>query len=467
MATNTNPITKDQLWASDTSNRKYDKTTSKKGIIFQSGVVSNEVNGALNYDESSIRFLQTTAGLYDSSQDYDKNQLADILIAENGITRKRKYISRQNGLKNQPPISGGSSQTTNDIEITTINDSVTENTNNWQRVLDDSKISVKTALSQNSMYLLCNNSSAYGRLRVKVFDSSNALKCAFTIAFLGFGYSDFKIYECIYSSDIRSSRVYSGFGGIYYAGFGLMQASNGLYFDVRSTSKASRLEIEYSDCNFIPPLSSTGSQTPSSSYKPYAIREGGGTFIQDLGVIKNDYRNTGSSVGGESLEFYLFSNGFVKWTSAMSLDSNYFHQWANGNFGSLNIDASDKYLCNVGTNTGQSLGVIKSESLPNIKGKTGVFHRIQDVLDVNWHGGADSTWADGTSTGRTTGFEGALYGAREDIGSHLYLRWTSDAVTGTRTNRTCLDASRSSSIYKDGAKVFGDRIPNYLVVQAF
>lgn len=316
-----------------------------------------------------------------------------------------------------------------------------------------------------NMYLLVPSSitNPEGDLRVKCYDNGGNLTCSFTLAMLGVGLEEFKITKCIYSKDLKGTRVSNSYGGLFYGGFGLLQNAGGIYFSVLDNSKCEKIIVEYSDCNFVPSLVGITNTTPSITEKIYAIREGGGTWIQDLGCIKNNYRNNGTSASGESLEFYLFSNGFVRWTSAMTLDANYFHQWSNGNFGSLNIDASDKYLCNVGSKVGQTLGTIKQAELPNTKGKLyksgqrdaqftmamyGVtyssFQSFKDKIGSDL-GVFDVDWYPNVTAGGTVNVGGGLY-SPYSIG---------------------FNASRSNSTYKDGAGVFGDCIPNFLVIQAF
>lgn len=347
-------------------------------------------------------------------------------------------------------------------------------------LLAEQKGFISSATSINYIYLLVPNTitNPYGDLRVRCYDSSGNFTCSFTLSMLGVGLEEFKITKCIYSKTLKSSRVSSSYGGLFYGGFGLLQNSNGIYFSVVNNSKCYKVEVEYSDCNFVPTLTQTSFLSPSSTNKIYAIREGGGTFIQDLGCIKNNYRLSGTSAGGESLEFYLFSNGFVRWTSAMTLNGNYFHQWANGNFGSLNIDSSDKYLCNVGTNAGQTLGVIKGAELPNIKGKYLASAYISpDTAPVNsYYRFSDQSIAGGELD---TLNEGVFFDEKinkSELDRIFKARnpsyttpsgWQGAGVPGSFVLRQNMNSSRASSIYKDGGKVFGDCIPNYLVVQAF
>ena len=475
----TNPVT--TIWASGTSNVvSFNTSQIEQGIVYESNIVSNELNGIEKLVFTSIRHTQTTGELYDNAQIYNPSQYCSQLISTNGIT-KLLYFQNTSSSNNTgtPPLSGDTSSNQNDVLVLSDNQNLTQDSTNWGKVIVDSTL-IKTANpTANNMYQLVNLSNkTFGEMKIKTYDTSGNLHCVFDLEVYTLLTNDlqFNIKNVLYSQTIRqASTTYSSYANIFFMGFGLVLTSDGLFFGVTNNALCNKIEVEYSKMNFIPSLQQTTLPTPNkSTAKIFAIRNGGGSFIQDLGVIKNDYRNTGNNSLGETLEFYLFSNGYVRWTSAMTLDSNYFHQWNNGNFGSLNIDASDKYLCNVGTSTGQNLGVIKSQSLPNIKSRTGNTYELDaggsPAYAMNMSGEAESTY--GCSMG--PGWSGALYAEQEKpnaVGFKPGLNFyaTEQYVADGNLYQLYLkfDASRSSSIYQDGAKVFGDRIPNYLVIQAF
>lgn len=475
----TNPVT--VVWASGTSNvSSFTTSQIEQGILYQGNVVSNQLNGIEKLVFTSIRHTQTTGELYDNAQTYNPSQYCSQLISTNGIT-KLLYFQNTSSSDNTgtPPLSGDTSSNQNDVLVLSDNQNLTQDSTNWGKVIVDSTL-IKTAnTTANNMYQLVNLSNkTFGEMKIKTYDTSGNMHCVFDLEIYTLLTNDlqFNIKNVLYSQTIRqASTTYSSYANIFFMGFGLVVTSNGLYFGVTNNTLCTKIEVEYSKMNFIPTLQQTTLPTPNASTaKIYAIRNGGGTWIQDLGVIKNDYRANGNNALGETLSFYLFSNGFVQWTSAMTLDSKYFHQWSNGNFGSLNIDPSDKYLCNGGTDTGQSLGVIKSQSLPNITASTGNTYELgadlQPAYAMNMSGEAYSAY--GCSMG--PGWEGAFYAQQakpNDIGFKASLSfWATEQGQASGAYYQLylkFDASRSSSIYQIGADVFGNRVPVFFVVQAF
>lgn len=442
-----NPII--MIWGATTTNKiTFTQSQIGSGIAYQGPVVSNQLNGIMNLVFTSIRHAQTTGELYDNAQTYNPSQYCSQLVSTNGIT-KLLYFQNTSSSDNTgtPPLSGDTSSNQNDVLVLSDNQNLTQDSTNWGKVIVDSTL-IKTANpTANNMYQLVNLSNqTFGEMKIKTYNTSGNLHCVFDLdIYTMMGEIQFNIKNVLYSSTIRmSSTTYSSYANIFFMGFGLVLTSNGLYFGVTNNTLCTKIEVEYSKMNFIPTLQQATLPTPNqSTAKIFAIRNGGGTWIQDLGVIKNDYRANGNNSLGETLEFYLFSNGFVRWTSAMTLDSNYFHQWANGGFGSLNIDASDKILCNVGTTTGQSLGVIADASLPALEGKlSGDYPNVS--VNSNMSGsGVFSVTAKGSGT-VGSGYQVSLRG--------FEVGFSSKSV---------------SSIYQDNAKVNMERIPNFLVIQAF
>lgn len=394
-----NPII--MIWGANTTNRiTFTQSEIGQGIAYQGPVVSNQLNGVMNLVFTSIRHTQTTGELYDNTQTYNPSQYCSQLVSTNGIVKisyfQNTSISANTGT---PPLSGDTSSNQNDVAILTDNSNLTQDSTNWSKVIVDSTL-IKTANpTASNMYQLVNLSNqTFGEMRIKTYNASGNLHCVFDLdIYTMMGEIQFNIKNVLYSSTIRqSSTTYSSYANIFFMGFGLVLTSGGLYFAVTNNTLCTKIEVEYSKMNFIPTLQQTSLPAPNqSTAKIYAIRNGGGSFIQDLGVIKSDYRANGNTPLGETLEYYLFSNGFVRWTSAMTLDSNYFHQWANGGFGSLNVDVSDRVLRNVGTNATQNIGNLLEDAIRNITGtleaytspKDGAASSNLNCFDTSTNGG--------------------------------------------------------------------------------
>lgn len=445
MATNTTAII--AKWAQDTNNKStFTQEQIKNGIIFQADILSNQLNGVFFNTTSSVRFLQVTAGLWDQLQVYNQNEMSEVLLAKDGLIKRRKYMCKNNTITNRPPISGsGGGSSPSNIDIINYTGSNTEDTANWKRVVEDNSIEATTSLSSNYMYLLCNSSTTpSGTLKIKIYKGSS-LNCSFHLHFSGFDYKTFDIPRCEYSEVIKKTRVNSSYGNIFYPGFGIMVTPSGIYLAVNSTTQADKMVVDYFDANFIPPLSSTTFVSPSSNENlPYAIRKGGGSEIKNLGCVFNNLRNNSNNQKGHTYDYYLFSNGFVAWTSAVSLNSAYYHQYANGGFASLNIDVSDAVFRNVGSKAGTTIGARQTPQLPNIRGQ--VF----------------SSGRDGTPGGGYKSIRNYL------SGTGCFSPAGSQGTTPVSTDDTVnFDASRSNSIYSNSGDVRGVTLVCRTVVQAF
>lgn len=432
-------------YASGTTNKVYPTTQSEieAGIPLKADIRSNDPNGIANFEQTAIRDLQTAGALYDNEQIYNVGDYVSVLISEGAITRILYFRCKQANTTQKPPITGTNGGTT---DRPVLSDPVFANPNYWERVLFETRnlVTFSNSSSDQNIVLIgdASKDNVFGTLNVKLKGSgSSSYDCVFDIEFFGKA-TEFRIKNVYYSENIRNSNNLCGGVQIGHGGFFIEINQGEMYLAVKNPQYCQDMEFDFSklNCIVIP------STSAYSITKPYAIIEGGGVIRQGLGSIKNDYRNPQNAQSGETYDFYLFKNGYVVWTSAITLNSTYYHQWANGGFGSLNIDASDKYLCNVGTRTGQSLGVIKAESLPNIKGRA----TNNTNYAVFGDGGTNMSWS------------GALV---EYAKKSLRVANTDSSVN--TTNDWGIDASLSSSVYQDGAKVFGDRIPNFLVAQVF
>lgn len=438
------------VFASGTSNTflPVGETAIKAGIALQEDIRSNLPNGLANLEQSAIRELQTMGGFYDNNQTYNTGDFVTQLISENGIFRIVYYRCKKDSTTQKPPLTGTNVGT---ADIPVLSNITAEDLVTWDRVFFETKnkTTFSNGTNQRNVVLIssANKDKVLGKLKVRTKGSGTAgWDVCFDIEFFGSA-SEFKISNVYYSDRVRKSSNIGNNIPIAHIGFCLdVQTSGELHLWCYNVAYCSSFEFDFSELN-CPIVAST---TTLQMTKPYAIIEGGGVIRQGLGTIKNDYRTNSTPASGETYAFYLFKNGYVRWTSAITLNSTYFHQWANGGFGSLNIDASDKYLCNVGSKVGQNLGTIKKAELPNFIGKI-KNSGVASPYSV-WNNNGDSGW----------NVEGAF---RKENAARLY-RATAGTTTDTNSDLV-LDPSNNNPIYKNSGGVFGDCIPSFLVAQAF
>lgn len=428
-----------EVWANTTSNKlpRGNKATTEAGILYEGPVVSNQLNGVLNYDEGAIRDLQTIGGFYDNTQIYNQNNLVFMLVNENGLVKKRTFLCRQNNTTAQPPLRGSNFSNINGVAILT-NSTTSINETYWQEVIVQGSTKKVISTPDNYYYQLTpSGAQPIGRLKIGV-KRSGVLQCYFEIVFAGFE-NEFSIPVCSYAQSLKTSRGVNGsLSTIAFPGFFLGRINSQLQLCVATSVYCDSIEVDYTEANWIPPLNGTyrSSWNSPTSYGclPYAIRSGGGSYICDIGVIFQTIRLRSSS-SGSSYEFWKFENGFVEWNSAISLPTDWYHQYAANGCASLTIDVSDCVLACTGAHNGQTIGVRQNGAVPNIVG--GITQRVA-VASRSFGFANRPTASDMSVTGA---FEGIFDGESTNILGNSSYR----SFAGFKIN-----ASRSSPIYQDG-----------------
>lgn len=463
------------VFASSTTNKEYytDKASIENGILYGSDVVSDKLNGIEEVNQYAIRELQTIGGYYDNNQIYNRNNIVFVLVNDNNIIKKRVYVCNNDNITGKPPISGTSSGKYNDVDVIDIGGySFTEDTTNWSKVdIDNSRI-VKYNTSGKSNYRFFSlTSENKGYIKIRTYSdtsSSTSVTMSFDVYFCA---GKFKIKNVIYSDSVRKSN--NRFNSIYigHPGFALFLTSGYFGISINDDTFIKRIEIDYEGASF---FNSAVTKITFNDSDLYAIREDGGSYINNLGDIYHSLRNNVTASNGDTYDFFLFSRGCIPFSTAIVLNSTYYHQWANGGMPSVNIDVSDSYLVNKGVVMGQVNGVKYKESLPNIKSRTGNTYELgsnqQPAHAMNMSGEAYSQY--GNSMGN--GWQGAFYAESErpnDVGfqSGLNFYATDQVVANGNYYQLYLkfDASRSSPVYQDDAPVRGKCLVTTFLLQAF
>lgn len=393
------------VFASGTTNKLIPSTDAEieQGIPLKDDIRSNLPNGLSFLEQSAIKELQNTGGLYNPSKIYQIGDFVTILTSENGINRILYYKCKTANLTNTPPVVG---QNTGTDDIPIYSDITKENLSDWDRILFASKNkSFFNVANQCNVILIgaSNSNSVFGKLKVRTSgEGTNGYDVAFDIEFFGSA-SEFKISNVYYSPRVRASEGLGGYLGSdpIYIGFCLDISSTGeLHLYCFNTTFCTKIEFDYSDLNIpITPLITT-----LNLNKPYAIIEGGGVIRQGLGELAYFQRNPSDAQSGEKYYFFLFKNGLMEYSTAINLDNRIYHQYANGGFASTDIDPSDRVLRNTGTNAGYYLGGLLGDATRNITG---------EFLTQGWNGSASGCFTQSNAgTGLSASYGSGAYHQR-------------------------------------------------------
>lgn len=295
-----------------------------------------------------------------------------------------------------------------------------------------------------------------GTLKVTLYDNINSVAGRFFIEFSGTGIQDFRIYNVLYSRTIQNKGLAKKVGQmrdsdllIYLPSFAIGCSENSFGLHIPSTEFIKYVELNWSQCNQAPTMQ-LSFNVPD---KRYAVREGGGSYIANLGEMT--YFNLNAQASQEVKYFKQFMMGKIEWKSGMVLNADTYHQYNDPLLflNTTNLDVSDIYLRNLGNKAGSTSGVVQQPQLPNITGGYG---------------------SDG-STGAPSGYGGnwAAYGANpvKAVGAITSRSNTNVGTPSTYTSAAGVyfnfDASKSSSVYSDAGDTRPKSLVSILMLQVF
>lgn len=120
------------VWGSTTSNIiTITPTDQGNGIVYESDIVSNFLNGALSISTQAIRNLQVMGGYYNAGQQYKQYQFCSQLCYENSAYQLNFYMATQDN-PSLAPTNASSSQTGTTDMVLPINPTSTQT--GWQQI---------------------------------------------------------------------------------------------------------------------------------------------------------------------------------------------------------------------------------------------------------------------------------------------------------------------------------------------
>lgn len=206
-----------------------------------------------------------------------------------------------------------------------------------------------------------------GDIRIRIFDSTNSIYSQFDVEFAGFALDNFKIKNVFYTDAVKANppRAVTLDDLVWYPGFCISANSDVFKISFLEATYVHRIEVDYKHCS-VEPLCVYTDEVTLSNYN-YAVREGGGSYIRNLGQVFNYF--WGAVQEGINRQFRLFMLGQIEWATNLTLNKDTYHQYFKyvGEMGDPNIDVSDAFLRNVGMFESKS-GQLVMPQLPNIKG---------------------------------------------------------------------------------------------------
>lgn len=373
--------------------------------------VSNEIPSAV---EQGLEVLKRQGGIYDETLTYEQNQFVRAFVKTNLGIESRLYMASEADVS-ESPIDGTLYSNVNGIKIYN-EEGLTESTK-YNRLLPTRPNTSIIALQDNKTFKFLGGATIpRGKLKCSVF-KNQSVSCYFEIIFSGTSITDFLIRNVMYANVIKQAAITSSYGYIFYPGFSLYCDGVNFGISVAQITQADYIEFDYSEFNQIPTLQTS---TSFSSANCYAIREGGGSYIPNIGSTFFSMRNAGLQ-SGIAEEFYNFMSGSIPWTTGITVDENLYHQYV-ASCVKPTMDNSGRFTRNIGGNSAGTIGGVQEESLPNATG----------TLQANAR----------SSSAPTGAFTGTSYS---------YNMGTSGTSVGGYNLQFSL--SNSSSVYQDGANV--------------
>lgn len=318
--------------------------------------------------KASLLAIKKQGGLYESGITYTKGDLCKVVVRENETYLIRNFLVTSESITNTPPVTG------NSVMVGTLkvyeNAGLSVNTTDYVEIFSSNSNTLIAQQDSRKTYTYLPPLALDGTLKVKFRSADGLVTASMDIVFNGSSYSDFMIRNVMYSKNVRQDNFMKteAFGKIFYSGVALHISQDGVGFSIWDNKYARIIELDYSNLNVKASLSSTKEVSTRSCY---ALREGGGSYIQGICTIIPDVRPNQVN-SGDTIEFHHFMLGGIHWNTSLQLDRDIYHQFYDAGGVDLSADPSDACLGN--TLNGQNSGSIYKGQLPDLKGSVGMLH---------------------------------------------------------------------------------------------
>lgn len=306
--------------------------------------------------------------LFDKDLEYENGDITKILVKTPAGVQQKSYIlnNKDNKKVTNPPLANKDGS----IGSVPVYVDSTHALGGWL-YLPSYNQAVKnvTNTNQEAGLDIFKNVTAQpvGDIRIRIFDSTNSIYSQFDVEFAGFALDNFKIKNVFYTDAVKANppRAVTLDKLVWYPGFCISANSDVFKISFLEATYVHRIEVDYRHCS-VEPLCVYTDEVTLSNYN-YAVREGGGSYIRNLGQVFNYF--WGSVQEGINRQFRLFMLGQIEWATNLTLNKDTYHQYFKyvGEMGDPNIDVSDAFLRNVGMFESKS-GQLVMPQLPNIKG---------------------------------------------------------------------------------------------------
>lgn len=400
--------------------------------------------------DTGLKVIKKQGLLFDKALEYENGDITKILVKTPEGVQQKSYIlnNKDNQKVTIPPLANEASS----IGGVPVYVDSTNALGGWL-YLPSYNQAVKnvTNTNQEAGLDIFKNVTAQpvGDIRIRIFDSTNSIYSQFDVEFAGFALDNFKIKNVFYTDAVKANppRAVTLDDLVWYPGFCISANSDVFRLSFLEATYVHRIEVDYRHCS-VEPLCVYTDEVTLSNYN-YAVRDGGGSYIKNLGQVFNYF--WGESQYGINRQFRLFMLGQIEWVTNLTLNKDIYHQYFKyvGEMGDPNIDVSDAFLRNIGMFESKPSQLVMPQ-LPNI---TGDFSSAQGNW-FQWKGGDQSAVIMGTPR-RTTGAFVDKYGNHQNGGF-------GDSSASFR-----LDASQVSHVYSDRGDVRPKCVTTILALQVF
>lgn len=289
----------------------------------------------------------------------------------------------------ESPLKGDLFSDAGGVKIYEENQNLQLNQNYSEVYVKHKRFSELYTIENNKSYRFYTDSMIpQGTLKVRCL-SNGTVTASFDLVFPGMSYRDFYITNVVYSPMVKRTGLTSANGYPFFPKFAIVANSVYIGLAVEDTQFCENVEFEYTDINIKPIME----EDNFSNQNSYAIRNGGGSYIRELGEIVTSYKlNTDTAYG--SFDFYLFSNGFIAYDKNIVLDRNIYHSYYDMGCLDTFADISNMHFISA-TESTPIVGTIQQPALPNVEFVGSLTSTQQFELDVDYV--EERQWLAGTT----------------------------------------------------------------------